>query len=151
WEYQAKLCRAVIGNDDIVTNKPYNVSNKDPDGAAPYGRLMFHADMMWADEPFQVLSLQGLDVTPGSATTSLASAPRAWDALPTNLKDRVANLDVVQITGSVYKRGGPEILRPEREEERSVIKKIAQRHMRTGETILYVSQQNSREIVGMDP
>ena len=45
-----------------IENDNYVVSNKEPGGYAPYGRLQFHSDMMWAPEPFQVLSLYGLEV-----------------------------------------------------------------------------------------
>jgi taurine dioxygenase len=151
--HQNKLCRLLIGEEESgpVPDKVYHVSNKEPDAAAPYGRLMFHADMMWSPQPFQVLSLYATNVEPGSATTTLASGTCAWESLPADLRIRVQYLHAVHITGQVYGRGGNDLLRPQRENERSTVKKVAQRHPRTGKTILYVSQQNTREIFGFAP
>ena len=37
------------------------VSNKEEDGGAPYGRLLFHTDMMWSQIPNQTHSLFAVD------------------------------------------------------------------------------------------
>ena len=50
------------------------ISNKEPDAAAPIGRLMFHCDSMWSDEPFEVLSLYGVEVEPPVIPTLFASS-----------------------------------------------------------------------------
>ena len=42
----------------------FMISNKVPDAAAPIGRLLFHCDGMWSEEPFEVLSLYGVEVEP---------------------------------------------------------------------------------------
>jgi taurine dioxygenase len=149
--YQSKLCRMVIGDDGsgTVSDKSYNISNKEKDGAAPYGRLLFHADMMWHPTPFDVLSLYGTTVEPGSATTSLASGVSAYWALPADLRERVENLQALHVTGQVPGRGGADILDSQRAQEVSTVKPVVQRHPRTGKPILYVGQQNTREIVGL--
>jgi alpha-ketoglutarate-dependent taurine dioxygenase len=150
--YQDKLCRMLIGDDGPPTRTdraPTLVSNKEEGANAPYGRLMFHADMMWHPQPFQVLSLYATNVQPGSATTSLASATRAWEILPADLRARIEGREAVHITGQVYSRGGDDLLRPEREREESTAKPIPYIHPRTGKPILYVSQQMTREIAGM--
>lgn len=152
--YQDKLCRMLIGDDGpgaTVQRDPYYVSNKEPDAYAPYGRLMFHADMMWHPQPFQVLSLYAVHVEPGTAPTILTSGTFAWESLPDDLRARVECLDAVHVTGQVYSRGGDDLLKPEREHEESTVKAIAHRHPRTGKTVLYVSQQMTREIVGLAP
>src|SRR5215831_5321757 len=54
---QDKICRMLIGDEgpgSSTQRAPYYVSNKEPGGNAPYGRLMFHADMMWHPQPFEV-------------------------------------------------------------------------------------------------
>jgi len=148
--YQDKLCRMLIGDDgpgNAAKRDPYYVSNKEPGGYAPYGRLMFHADMMWHPQPFQVLSLYAVHVEPPTAPTLLASGTRAWESLSADLRARVESLHAVHVTGQVYSRGGDDLLKPEREHEESTVKPIAYRHPRTGKTILYVSQQMTREIV----
>jgi taurine dioxygenase len=68
------------------------VSNKLPDGGAPYGRLLFHADMMWSTIPEQIPSLYALEVEQPSVPTLFVSTTHAWDTLPDDLKERVAGL-----------------------------------------------------------
>jgi alpha-ketoglutarate-dependent taurine dioxygenase len=151
---QDRFCRALLGDErsDVPTRRtPMLISNREPEANAPYGRLLFHADMMWYAEPFQVLSLYGMEIEPGAATTSLTSAVRAWETLPADLKKRVEGLHALHVTGQVYSRGGDDLLRPGREQEASTIAPIARRHPRTGRTILYVSQQMTREIVELPP
>jgi taurine dioxygenase len=152
---QDKLCRMLIRDEGpgMASKKPdpLLISNKEPGGYAPHGRLMFHADMLWHPKPFDVLSLYGVKVEPGSATTSLASGVNGWATLPKNLRARVEGLEAVHMTGQVYSRGGDDLLKPEREKEQSAVKPIKYRHPRTGKTVLLVSQQMTREIVGMPP
>jgi alpha-ketoglutarate-dependent taurine dioxygenase len=151
-EHQDRLCRMLIGDDGPSTygDRPVQlVSNKEDDGAAPYGRLLFHADMMWAEEPLQILSLYALNVEPGSATTSVASGVYACEHLPEELRARAENLHVVQMSGQAYNRGGSDLIAPKREHERSFVTPIIRRHQRTGKPVLFVSQQNTREIVEM--
>ncbi len=48
------------------------ISNKVEGAAAPFGSLMFHADSMWSEFPFDILSLYGVDVQPPVAPTLFA-------------------------------------------------------------------------------
>jgi taurine dioxygenase len=41
------------------------VSNVEPDAVAPSGRLLFHSDLMWTNEPLTLLSLYGEAIQPG--------------------------------------------------------------------------------------
>jgi alpha-ketoglutarate-dependent taurine dioxygenase len=151
-DYQTSLVDALIGfdrPDDAEKNENYVVSNKEPGGYAPYGRLQFHSDMMWAPEPFQVLSLYGLEVEPPSVPTAFVSTTAAWDTLPENLRARVEGLHVVNVTGQ-QRRGvddNEDLLDSIREHEVSITTSIGHRHPRTGRTLLYVSQMNTSEIV----
>jgi alpha-ketoglutarate-dependent taurine dioxygenase len=125
------------------------VSNKEPGGNAPYGRLLFHADMMWSDTPFQVLTLYGVDVEQPAVPTAFASMGRAWQALPEDLRARVEASHALHITGQ-QARGGyddEELLQPIREHARSTTTAVGHRHPRTGRTMLYVSQMMTQEIV----
>jgi alpha-ketoglutarate-dependent taurine dioxygenase len=63
-EYQQYLASLVIGREGPAadgarydTSDVFFVSNKEDDGGAPFGRLLYHCDMMWAVVPFQVLTL----------------------------------------------------------------------------------------------
>ena len=150
--YQTSLVDALIAYDrpgEADRNDNYVVSNKEPGGYAPYGRLQFHSDMMWAPEPFQVLSLYGLEVELPSVPTAFVSTTAAWDTLPADLRARVEELHVVNVTGQ-QRRGADDdedLLDSIREHEQSITTPVGHRHPRTGRTLLYVSQMNTREIV----
>jgi taurine dioxygenase len=126
------------------------VSNKEPEAYAPYGRLMFHSDMMWHPEPFQVLSLYGVEVDEPAVGTSFASTANAWRTLPDGLRARVEHLHAEHITGQVYSRGGDDLLVPEREKPVATVMPIAYVHPRNGQTLLYVSQQMTARIVEIE-
>ncbi len=148
--WQDRFCRMLIGDDSpgaTETRKEMHVSNKEDDGLAPNGRLMFHADMMWHEEPFQVLSLYAITTEPGSATTSLTSTANAWQTLPEELRKQVEGKHARHQTGQVYNRGGDDLLVPKRDVEVSTIKPVPQPHPRTGKPLLYTSQQMTHNIV----
>jgi alpha-ketoglutarate-dependent taurine dioxygenase len=147
---QDRICRMLIGDDKPGTTesrKEMHVSNKEEDGLAPSGRLMFHADMMWHESPFQVLSLYAVNVEPGSATTSLTNTEYAWRTLSDDLRKQIEGKHARHQTGQVYHRGGDDLLRPQRSVEQSSIKPVPNIHPRTGKPLLYVSQQMTHNIV----
>jgi alpha-ketoglutarate-dependent taurine dioxygenase len=156
--YQADLASRVLGLVDAgFTGSTdddgggYFVSNKRPGGGAPYGRLLFHSDMMWGDHPFQVLSLYGLEVEQPSVPTSFVSAADAWDTLPDGLRARVGDREAIHATGQQMRadEAEGELLQPQRERVQTARKPVAWTHPRTGRTLLYVSQMMTREIDGL--
>jgi alpha-ketoglutarate-dependent taurine dioxygenase len=153
-ETQHRLCATLIGDDTPASageSVERFISNVDPEGLAPFGRLMFHVDAMWVPEPFQVLSLYAADVAPGSATTTFASAVHAWETLPDELRARIEGLHVRQIAGQVRSRGGDDLLDPDFGDDHAAVMPITRRHPRTGATVLYVSQQMTKDIVELGP
>lgn len=152
---QTALIDGLIGyerpdDDPMAGRGDMLVSNKEPEAYAPYGRLMFHSDMMWHPEPFQVLSLYGVEVEMPAVGTSFASTANAWKTLPESLRSRVEALHAEHITGQVYSRGGEDLLVPEREKPVSTVMPIAYTHPRTGHTLLYVSQQMTARVVEIE-
>ena len=149
-DYQTYLIDLLIGYDRPEgTVSKMVVSNKEPRGLAPYGRLLFHSDMMWAEQPFNVLSLYGLEVAQPAVPTTFVSTKAAWQTLPVDLRARVEGLHAVHVTGQ-QRRGGyddDELLDAIRDTEQSVTTLVGHPHPRTGQSILYVSQMNTREIV----
>jgi alpha-ketoglutarate-dependent taurine dioxygenase len=129
------------------------VSNKEPDGGSPYGRLLFHTDMMWSELADQIATLYGVEVEQPSTPTIFTSTAYAWKTLPDELKKRVEGLKVFQQNGP-QGRGDhkyqAEIIQPIWDKFHDIVTPIAHKHPRTGETLLYVSEQHSRYIVGMD-
>ncbi len=138
------------GVDKFAHLYPTNVSNRDEGGNAPHGSLLFHSDMMWGENPMELLSLYGIEVEPPSVPTIFCSATAAWTRLPDDLRARLEGLQAVHVTGQ-QQRGGKteELLNPIRTEMRSTMKPVGFQHPRTGQTILYVSQMMTSEIADL--
>jgi alpha-ketoglutarate-dependent taurine dioxygenase len=130
---------------------PFFVSNREPGGGAPYGRLLYHCDTMWAERPQPVISLYGVEVEPPSVPTMFASMGRAWDSLPDDLRARVDGLQARHGHDHAYpNRGGDEdVIDSYYEDPHSTVTPVAHHHPRTGRTLLYVSQQATIEILGL--
>jgi len=159
-EDQRYLCGLLVG-DEAPTDRAgaeanshqysTRISNKDEDGNAPYGRLLFHADGMWSQNPQELLSLYGEEVEPPSVPTTYVSATRACERLSDDLRARIAGRTAVHTTGQ-RERGGvdpAELLQAERSAETSRSTPVELVHPRTGETILYVSQMMTAAIEGL--
>jgi taurine dioxygenase len=154
--YQQHLAKLVIGHDgptgdgkDVDAADAFFVSNREEEGGAPFGRLLFHSDMMWAESPFHVLSLYGLDVEPPVVPTVFTSSAHAWTTLPDDLRARVGGKHAVHMTGQ-RNRGlepGGELLQPIRENVQSTTKPLPFEHPRTGRELLYVCQMMTDNIV----
>lgn len=128
------------------------VTNKDEDGYARFGELLFHCDMMWAEAPVEVISLYGCRVEPPTVPTRFASMAHALDTLPADVRSRVAALRAVHETGQ-QRRGAhkEQLVVPQHEVLRSTVKPVIWRHPRTGRELLYTSQQMTARIEGLDP
>ncbi len=127
------------------------ISNKDDDGNAPHGRLLFHSDGMWSDSPQELLSLYGEAVDQPSVPTVFASTTRALARLPGPLRTRIERLTAINSTGQ-RARGGydpGELLRAERATEHSGSKPIVVTHPRTGAPTLTVSQMMTSGVEGL--
>jgi taurine dioxygenase len=137
---------------DINTDGFGYVSNKEEGGGAPYGRLLYHVDMMWSEMPFQTPSLYGVEVEPGAAATTFVNTVHAWKTLPDALKARVKGLKARHESGqqgrgdTAYER---ELIQPDWAQPHETVTPIAMPHPRTGDTMLYVCEQQTREIVGL--
>ena len=87
---QQYLCGLLVGDEppidrasSVSNTHLYStrISNRDDDGNAPYGRLLFHADGMWSESPQELLSLYGEKVEPPSVPTVFVSAVRSVGTL----------------------------------------------------------------------
>jgi taurine dioxygenase len=128
------------------------VSNKEDNGGAPYGRLLYHSDMMWSELPFQTPSLYAVEAQQPSTPTTFVNVVHAWTSLPDELKERVKGLKARHESGQ-QGRGNTnfeaELIQPQWGTLRDTVKPIALPHPRTGETMLFVCEQQTREIVGL--
>lgn len=160
---QANLVRLLIGHGPLApgespSGRPdgseFYVSNKEQGGGAPFGRLLFHSDMMWSAHTFQVLSLFGVEIGQPTSPTLFASATHAWATLPEDLRDQVASLSAVQGHDEEDRAravNDPDILISTFKDLPTRTTPVALPHPRTGETVLYVSQQMTHGIESMDP
>lgn len=128
------------------------VSNKEEDGGAPYGRLLYHVDMHWSEIPFQTPSLYGVEVEQGAAATTFVNTVHSWATLPDDLKERLQGLSARHESGQ-QGRGNTsyeaELIQPDWARAHETITPVAMKHPRTGQTMLYVCEQQTREIVGL--
>jgi len=140
--------RALVQDDGAPRRESY-ISNRVEGGIAPFGRLLWHSDGMWSEAPFHAISLWGEAVEQPTVPTLFASATRAWDTLPADLRVRVDGKHAIHVTGQLD-RGGyadGEVLQATRQQELMVTTPIESPHPRTGRSMLYVSEQSTSEII----
>jgi alpha-ketoglutarate-dependent taurine dioxygenase len=140
----------LVGPDDETT---ISVSNKLEGGAAPYGRILFHCDNMWARKQQPAISLYGVSVEQPSAPTLFAGMRHAWDTLPDQLRARVEGREARHGFDRTYpNRGGDDdVIDAVFDRPLSSVRPVGLPHPRTGQTLLYVSQQATIEILGLPP
>lgn len=153
-EEQARLCTMLIRKGEAETieamgSKESFISNKLDEGIAPFGRLQFHGDTMWADNPYQVLSLYGSDVGQPAAPTTFVDAVAAWKTLPDDLRRRAEGREVLQTAGAVRRGDMSQVLITEVENPPTTVTRINYTHPRTGETVLHICEQMTHSVIGM--
>jgi taurine dioxygenase len=155
--FQYYLSYALIGRTPPAqdpTNNPKReslVSNKTENGIAPFGRLLWHSDMMWCEDACELLSLYGLDVGQPSPPTMFVNAAAAWKTLPAELRANVESRMAEHVHDVSYERSGGDanVLTAKFDDEDCTRLPVARRHPRTGETLLYVCQQMTSAIADM--
>ncbi len=150
---QTDLCRLFSSKEapeePETRGDSWYVSNDRPNAAAPFGRLQFHSDMMWSEQPCEVLSLYGTDIEQPVVPTTFASAVNAWRTLPDDLRVRVDGMRAVHTAGEVRRGDVEDVLVSSVEEPPSTVKPVVLPHPRTGEPILYACEQMTQEIEGL--
>jgi alpha-ketoglutarate-dependent taurine dioxygenase len=157
-EFQVQLSEKLIGNDsglpqghDRTPDDTFYISNRKDGAAAPFGRLPFHSDAMWSNDPPRVLALCAVDVEPPVTPTIFASAVHAWETLPRHLRDRIEGLDVLHIAGLVQRGDNQDdVLISTFDQPPTTVTPIAHRHLRTGRTLLNICEQMTQEVVGLE-
>jgi taurine dioxygenase len=156
---QAYLTGLLVGKDALVERAAVlsrahiyenYVTNRDENGYAPFGELLFHCDMMWHDSPMEAISLYGVQVDPPSVPTRFISMAHAWDTLPVDMRARVESLRAVHMTGQ-HRRGShkEELVQVRHESTRSRVTPVVWQHPRTRRPLVYVSQQMTASIEGL--
>jgi alpha-ketoglutarate-dependent taurine dioxygenase len=159
-KFQTYLSELLIGKDvadpdALKLNDKFMISNREPQAAAPYGRLLYHSDQMWSPtDRCDLISLYGKEVGQPATPTMFVSAVNGWKTLPANLKTKVEGHSAIQhYDAETYRRradGDTDVLISTYQTgEDFVTTPIDFTHPRTGETILYVCQQTTQSINGM--
>lgn len=156
---QADIIRMLIGFGPLAPGESptgraggaeFYVSNKEENGGAPFGRLLFHSDMMWSEHTFQVLSLYGIEIEQPASPTIFASATYGWNTLPDEVRAEVADRSALQGHDEEGRaKGDPDVLVSKFEDLPMRSTPVALPHPRTGDTVLYVSQQMTHAIEGL--
>jgi alpha-ketoglutarate-dependent taurine dioxygenase len=158
--HQVKLSKLLAGKEqqpddtaqgDPVVGDNWYVSNARPNSAAPFGRLQFHSDTMWSDQPCEVLSLYAIDVEAPTVPTTFASAVNAWATLPDDLRARVDGRSALHTAAEIRRGDVEDVLVSKVEQAPSTVKPLGLPHPRTGVTILYACEQMTKEVVDLAP
>ena len=122
-------------------------------GHADAGRV-WHTDMSYTDTPPRATLLHAIDVPQAEdrtlGDTLFASATAAYDALPADMKDRVAGLKAVhQVSGRRRRTGTGTEDNKFRDQQPDVIHPVIRTHPVTGRKAIYVSEGECIGILGM--
>jgi alpha-ketoglutarate-dependent taurine dioxygenase len=139
------------GADRNPITDTWYISNKREKAAAPFGRLQFHADGMWADEPFEMVSLYGAEVEEPSVPTIFVSTVAAASTLPEELRARVEGLHALHTMAEIRRGDTTDVLVSKVADVRTTVKPVLYTHPRTGQQLLYICEQMTQEIVELDP
>jgi taurine dioxygenase len=140
-----------------VPDAPTFISNVEETGYHPEVRLLFHSDFAFTPTPLIGISLYCLEVAPGAAATSYVDGTHAARTLPSELRARIENRQVMHLADTVTRRedarrrlvdvGGPDAspsLFPR------TTRPVLWTHPTTGEPVLYVLEQQASHIEGLD-
>jgi alpha-ketoglutarate-dependent taurine dioxygenase len=142
-------------DEDAAIQRNFYVSNRREGATAPIGRLLFHADGVWTDEPFEVLSLYAEEMEPNASATLVASAVNGWETMPDALRARIEGREAIQVGGPEdlheQRRGrfGDDVMQTVRDGAPSFTLPVVRPHPRTGRMALLISENHAKEIVGL--
>jgi len=127
------------------------VSNTKAGGILGDAEVSSHSDFMYKTLPFLAVSLHALEVTDGQTWTSFASCARALEALPAKLRARIEDLEGLNLfSATAESLSGRQRLADYPEDAPRAVHSLVRRDPITGKQVLYISEQNTAAIVGME-
>ncbi|WP_422001625.1 TauD/TfdA dioxygenase family protein [Reyranella sp.] len=108
----------------------------------------WHTDSPWDDEICKGTQLYGVAIPSSGGDTAFASMYAAYDALPDDLRQRIAGLEAEYIYGG-RKREGHDLLEPEDRERPPAVHPLVRRHEETGRLSLYANPHHIVRIRGL--
>jgi taurine dioxygenase len=109
--------------------------------------LHYHSDMSFLPFPPEGLSLHALDVEAGTSCTTFVNGVQAYQRLPSGLRARIQHLEAVAVAN--YGENCPDLAPYDPPPGMiSFARDVVMTHPVTGESVLYVSGQQTSRIVG---
>ncbi|MEZ4292142.1 MAG: TauD/TfdA family dioxygenase [Myxococcota bacterium] len=127
------------------------VSHTRDDGILGEARFAFHSDHAFMDDPIELISLYGEEVPPGCVGTTFVNARAGAAELPASLRERVARhrarhaIDPAAEASRIAIEAGPLA-----DDLPHAWHPILRTCRRTGDPILYVSEQQTDRIEGLE-
>jgi taurine dioxygenase len=142
--------RFVEGHPEIyiVSNV---IENGVPIGSLGAGELVWHTDMSYQQEPPKASILYALEVPVGGGNTGFVNMYRAYEAMPSRLKDRLAGLRVKHdgtYNSGGYLRAGVTPTDDPRDAPGTVHPLVCT-HPETGRKCLYLGRRRNAYIEGL--
>lgn len=147
-EEQIELCR-IFGP---VLDSPYEnfyVSNARQDGHLGVLELQWHNDVPYLPKPYLAAALHAIDVAPGATSTRFASGLRAYERLAPELRERIANLNALQVKQRFSDRSNR--LSDLHPGDLCTVHAVVRRQESTGRPYLFVNQNMTPAIIGVSP
>jgi taurine dioxygenase len=126
--------------------------NGEPIGSLGAGEAVWHTDMSYLDKPPMASTLYALEVPPAGGNTSFCSMYAIYDALPPDLKHRIAGLKIKH--DGTYNSGGflRQGVTPTDDPRTSpgAVHPLVCTHPDTGRQMLYLGRRRNAYLVGLD-
>src|SRR5579859_3379316 len=126
--------------------------NGEPIGSLGAGEAVWHTDMSYLDVPPMASMLYALEVPPAGGNTSFCSMYAVYDALPEQLKHRIANLKIKHdgtYNSGGYLRQGVTATDDPRTSP-GAIHPLVCTHPDTGRRMLYLGRRRNAYLVGLE-
>lgn len=147
-EQQVETC-SVIGP---VLDNPWEnmiVSSKREDGYLGDNQLLWHNDLSYLPRPYIGGSLHALEAAPGTTSTHFANGLRAYERLPEELRERIADFNALHVKQKIFhKRNRLTDLEPG---DVCAVHAVVRHQRNTGEPYLFVSEDLTDCIIGLPP
>jgi len=117
---------------------------------ASLSELSFHADAAYTKAPFDALSLHAIDVVNGASSTRFASAQRAYDLLPPQLRERLAEHAAEMISPNFETIGKRSCEIREHAPMRHALLPSIFVNPHTARRCVWVSEMHAARLAGMD-
>lgn len=115
------------------------------------GELSFHSDLTYTRLPPEVLSLQAIELPSTGGATRFANGALALDTLPDDLRTAVAGRVGRHVYSFAEDYAGPREPQPYAGRHFAADQPIVRRNPRTGRDVLFVTDNATQRVVGMEP